>query len=126
MSYNYRQAMVNDIMNYVVDNYMEPAPDMTRDDYIEALNDELQGVDMITGNGGFYYGTEEECAGYIGYGIAEFVNTQKEYGWEWTKSMLEQFRKAPARFIDSMIRTTLLAECIDKAVEELGYKFKEE
>ena len=125
MKYDYRQAMVKDIKNYIIDNYMEPAPDMTRDDYIEALDDELWGVDMITGNGGFYYGTEEECAGYIGYGITEFVNAQEEYGWEWSDTMREQFREAPARFIDCMIRTTLLAECIDKAVEELGY-FKEE
>lgn len=124
--YDYRKAMTEDIKNYIINNYMEPAPDMTRDDYIEALDDELWGVDMITGNGGFYYGTEEECAGYIGYGITEFINAQEEYGWEWTKSMREQFREAPARFIDCMIRTTLLAECIDKAVTELGYKFREE
>ena len=124
MKYDYREAMVKDIMNFVVDNHMEPAPELTRDEYIEALEDELWGVDDITGNGGCYYGTEEECAGYIGYGITEFVNAQEEYGWEWTDSMREQFRQAPARFVDCMIRTTLLAECIEKAVEELGYTFE--
>lgn len=123
--YNYREAMVKDIMNFVVDNYMEPAPDMTRDEYVEALNDELWGVDMITGNGGFYYASEEECAGYIGYGITEFVNAQEEYGWEWSDTMREQFRQAPACFIDCMIRTTLLAECVEMAVDKLGY-FKTE
>ena len=121
--YDYRRAITNDIKEYINDNQMFPEPDETYDDYIERLDDELWAVDTITGNGGFYYGTEEECAGYIGYGITEFVNAQEEYGWEWTNTMREQFRQAPARFIDCMIRTTLLAECIEKAVEELGYKF---
>ena len=90
--YNYREAMVKDIMDFVIDNYMEPASDMTRDEYIEALNDELWGVDMITGNGGFYYASEEECMNYVGYGLHEFVEA--------------------------------LDECIDKAVDKLGYKFE--
>lgn len=122
--YDYRRAITNDIKEYINDNQMFPEPDETYDDYIERLDDELWVVDTITGNGGFYYGTEEECAGYIGYGITEFVNAQEEYGWEWSDTMREQFQQAPARFIDCMIRTTLLAECIEKAVEELGYTFE--
>ena len=121
--YNYREVMVNDIKEYINDNQIFPEPDETYDNYIERLDEELWDVDMITGNGGFYYGTEEECAGYIGYGIVEFVNTQEEYGWDWTDTMREQFRQAPARFIDCMIRTTLFAECLERAVKELGYKF---
>ena len=122
--YDYRKAMVEDIKNYVIDNYMEPAPDMTRDDYCETLNDELWAVDEVTGNGGNYYASEEECAAYVGYGLEEFVEARDEYGWEWTQSMREQFKQAPARYIDCMIRTYLLGECIDKAVDELGYTFK--
>ena len=122
--YDYRKAMVEDIKNYVIDNYMEPAPDMTRDDYCETLNDELWAVDEVTGNGGNYYASEEECAAYVGYGLEEFVEEQDGYGWEWTQSMREQFKQAPARYIDCMIRTYLLGECIDKAVDELGYTFK--
>ena len=122
--YDYRKAMVEDIKNYVIDNYMEPAPDMTRDDYCETLNDELWAVDEVTGNGGNYYASEEECAAYVGYGLEEFVEEQDGYGWEWTQSMREQFKQAPARYIDCMIRTYLLWECVDKAVDELGYTFK--
>lgn len=123
--YNYREAMVKDIMDYVVDNYMEPAPDMTRDDYVEALDDELWGVDMITGNGGFYYGTEEECASYVGYGLPELVEVIEEWGYDFTKFMKEEFHRAPARYIDCLIRTHILYECVEMAVDKLGY-FKTE
>ena len=123
--YNYREAMIKDIMNFIVDNYMEPAPDMTRDEYVEALNDELWGVDEITGNGCCYYGTEEECAGYIGYGLPELVEAIEEWGYDFTKNMKEEFRRAPARYIDCLIRTHLLYECVETAVDKLGY-FKTE
>lgn len=123
--YNYREAMVKDIIEYVQDNYMEPAPDMTREEYVEALHDELWGVDMITGNGGFYYGTEEECASYIGYGLPELVEVLEEGRYDFTKSMKEEFRRAPARYIDCLIRTYILYECIETAVDKLGY-FKDE
>lgn len=123
--YNYREAMVKDIMNFVIDNYMEPDPEMTRDEYVEALNDELWGVDMITGNAGFYYGTEEECASYVGYGLLDLVEVFDEWGYDFPQSMREEFRNAPARFIDCLIRTHLLYECVEVAVDKLGY-FKDE
>lgn len=123
--YNYREAMVKDIMDFVIDNYMEPAPGMTKEEYVEALDDELWDVDEVTGNGGCYYGTEEECAGYIGYGLPELVEVIEEWGYDFTKAMKEEFHRAPARFIDSLIRTYLLSECVDVAVNKLGY-FKTE
>ena len=123
--YNYREAMVKDIMNFVVDNYMEPEPDMTRDEYVETLNDELWDIDEVTGNGGFYYRTEEECAGYVGYGLPDLVDAFEEIGFDFPKSMKEEFCDAPARFIDCLIRTHILYECIEVAVDKLGY-FKEE
>ena len=122
--YNYREAMVKDIMDFVIDNYMEPAPDMTRDEYIEALNDELWNVDMITGNGGFYYASEEECMNYVGYGLHEFVEALDEWGHELISKNWKEFYAAPARYVDCIIRTYLLYECIDKAVDKLGYKFE--
>ncbi len=125
MSYDYRQAMVNDIKNYIIDNYMEPQPDMTRDDYIETLNYELWDVDEITGNGAYYYASEDECAGYIGYGITELIETLEEYGYEFTNNMRERLKREPARFIDCLIRCHLLYECVEQAVNELGYKWEE-
>lgn len=123
--YNYREAMVKDIVEYIQDNYMEPAPEMTRDEYVDALNDELWGVDMITGNGGFYYASEEECANYVGYGLHEFVEALDEWGYDSISKNRKEFRAAPARYVDCIIRTYLLCECIETAVDELGY-FKED
>ena len=119
MGYNYRRAMIDDIKKYITDNYMERQPWMTRDDYIETLNEELWDVDEITGNGAYYYGSEEECAGYIGYGIQELIETFDEYGYEFTQSMRDKMKHAPARYIDCLIRCHLLYECIEQAVTEL-------
>lgn len=123
--YNYREAMVKDIMDFVIDNYMEPAPGMTKEEYIEALDDELWGVDEVTGNGVCYYGTEEECAGYVGYGLPDLIDALEEFNFDFTQDMKEAFRKAPARYMDCFIRTHLLYECVETAVDKLGY-FKTE
>lgn len=124
MGYNYREEMVKDIKKYIVDNYMEPEPGMTRDEYEERLGDELWDVDEITGNGGMYYADEDTCAGYVGYGLPDLIDALEEFGYDFTHDMVDTFRAAPARYIDCLIRTYILYECVSKAVDELGYKFE--
>lgn len=124
MGYNYREEMVKDIKNYIIDNYMEPQPNMTREEYEEILDDDLWDVDEITGNGGNYYADEDTCAGYIGYGMLDLIDLIEEWGYDFTSSMKEEFHNAPARYIDCLIRTHLLYECVHKAIDELGYEFE--
>lgn len=123
--YDYKKAMKEDIKNYIIDNYMEPQPGMTRDDYVEILEDDLWDVDEITGNGPYYYASEDECASYIGYGISELIEVFDEYGYEFTKDMREKLKREPARFIDCIIRCHLLYECVSEVVDELHYKWEE-
>lgn len=119
--YDYREAMVKDIKQYINDNYMQPEPDMSREEYVEKLNDELWDVDEITGNGPYYYASEEECAGYVGYGLSDLVDALEEFGFEMTSQMKERFTGSPACYMDCTIRCYLLYECIERAVDELGY-----
>lgn len=123
--YDYKKAMKEDIKNYIIDNYMEPQPGMTRDDYVEILEDDLWDVDEITGNGPYYYASEDECASYIGYGISELIEVFDEYGYEFTKDMREKLKREPARFVDCIIRCHLLNECVSEVVDELHYKWEE-
>ena len=124
--YDYRRAITNDIKEYIKDNHMEPNPDESYDDYIERLNDELWAEDCITGNGGMYYGSEEECAGYVGYGMREFMEAiEEEFGGiTLRRDAMNPYFEAPARNVDCMIRCYLLYECIERAVRELGYEFE--
>lgn len=124
MGYNYREEMVKDIKKYIVDNYMEPEPGMTRDEYEERLSDELWDIDEITGNGGMYYADEDTCAGYVGYGLIDLIDALEEFGFDFTHDMMDAFRAAPARYLDCLVRTHILYECVSKAVDELGYKFE--
>lgn len=124
MGYNYREEMVKDIKKYIVDNYMEPEPGMTRDEYEERLSDELWDIDEITGNGGMYYADEDTCAGYVGYGLIDLIDALEEFGFDFTHDMMDAFRVAPARYLDCLVRTHILYECVSKAVDELGYKFE--
>lgn len=125
MKYNYRDAMVSDIKEYIQDNHLEPEQEETHDHYIERLNDELWDVDEITGNGGMYYASEEECAGYIGYGIQDFLQASLDFGgFPFDKNSIELQLEAPARYVDCLIRCYLLYECVERAVNELGYEFE--
>jgi hypothetical protein len=120
--YDYKEAMVKDIKEYIDDNQMFPEPDETYDDYIQRLESDLWGVDEITGNGSFYYASEEECENYVGHGIRFLIEVITEWDLDLAKS--KQFRDAPARYLDCLIRCYLFYECVDKAVDELGYTFK--
>ena len=120
--YDYRRAITNDIKEYINDNQMFPEPDETYNDYIRRLEEDLWDVDEITGNGPFFYASEEECEEYVGHGLKFLVEAMMEWGLELEKS--EHFRDAPARYLDCLIRCYLLYECIEKAVEELGYTFE--
>ena len=126
MSYDYKKALIEDIKKYIVDNYMEPEPGMSKEDYLERLQDELWDVDEVTGNGAYYYASEEECEQYIGYGIKYFIEAIKEFGFDWCVGMKEVLEYVPARCIDTCIRTYLLYQCIEPAVDSLNYKFDKE
>ena len=118
--YDYKEAIVKDIKEYIDANQMFPEPDETYDDYIQRLESDLWGVDEITGNGSFYYASEEECENYIGHGIRFLIEVITEWDLDLAKS--KQFRDAPARYLDCLIRCYLLGVSIDKAIEELNYE----
>jgi hypothetical protein len=71
-----------------------------------------------------YYADEDTCAGYIGYGLPDLIDALEEFGYDFTHDMMDAFYAAPARYLDCLIRTHILYECVSKAVDELGYKFE--
>lgn len=120
--YDYRRAMIDDIKDYIKVVGLLPEPQETYDDYIERLNEELWDVDEITGNGPFYYASEADCEEYVGHGLSYLIEVITDWDLEIAKDA--KFHDAPARYLDCLIRCYLLYECIEKAVEELGYTFE--
>lgn len=120
--YDYRRAITDDIKDYIRVMGLLPEPQETYDDYIERLDEELWDVDEITGNGPFYYASEKECEDYVGHGLSYLVEVLTDWDLELAKD--EKFHGAPARYLDCLIRCYLLYECIERAVEELGYTFE--
>lgn len=120
--YDYRRAMTNDIKDYIKVTGLLPNPQETYDDYIERLNYELWDVDEVTGNGPFYYASEADCEEYVGHGLSCLIEVITDLDLEIAKN--KNFQGAPARYLDCLIRCYLLYECIERAVEELGYTFE--
>lgn len=120
--YDYRRAITDDIKDYVKVMGLLPEPQETYDDYIERLNEELWDVDEITGNGPFYYASEVDCEEYVGHGLSYLIEVITDWDLEIAKDA--KFHDAPACYLDCLIRCYLLYECIERAVEELGYTFE--
>ena len=65
--YNYKEAIVHDIKEYIITNEIEI--DLEDDEASNWLYDELWDEDSITGNGAFFYDTEEHCSEYICFNL---------------------------------------------------------
>lgn len=113
MYYDYRKEMIQDIKNYIWMNDLQPEEGMSRDKYLEYLNDELWDKDEVTGNGANYYGTEEECEEYICHNLKLFFEALSEWGMS-LNDLPSTLYEEPARYMDSTIRCYLLNECISK------------
>ena len=125
MTYNYREAVKNDVMEAIRDNYnAEEIKEHleNRDDFAERLNDELWIDDSVTGNasGSYTFSTwkaEENLA----------------HNWELMEEVAEMFGCEPkisaswehgAEWWDVSIRCYLLSECISEALDELEEEYE--
>lgn len=118
MTYDYRKAMIQDIKDYIWINDMRPEEGMSKEDYIEYLNEQLWTVDDITGNGARFYASEEQCEEYVCHNLTLYFQAANEFD-EW--SQIENARwiyENPAQHMDATIRCYLLAECINTIFEK--------
>lgn len=122
MKYNYRQAMIEDIKNYIIDNNWMAIQDedLPEDELIDNLVDDLWIEDKITGNGPYWYDTEEKCSEYLSDNFDLLYEATREYYFDDTNILIHHYEyQSLARYFDCTIRCYLLPECTRLALESI-------
>lgn len=121
-AYNYREAVKNDVLDYVRENYdfvTELRED--RDGFEEKLRDDLWTVDSVTGNGsGSYTFNAWQAEEYICHNIDLSGEACEELGSS------TDVLKDGAEACDVTIRCYLLAGAISEALDALEEELPEE
>lgn len=118
--YDYREAVKNDVMEYVK-NEIDFSDFDTLEELEEHLNEELWTVDSVTGNGsGSYTFSTYEAEENICHNLDLLEEALEEFG-----SGADYLITNGAEAADVTIRCYLLGECIAAALEELEDDFNE-
>lgn len=118
--YNYREAMCEDIRDYIRDEINLEEYRGLRDELEEMLNDDLWVTDSVTGNasGSYFFSTwraEEAIA----------------HNWDLLEEAMQEFCdecnpiEKGAEWCDVTIRCYLLSECIAAVLDDLEYELEE-
>ena len=120
MSYNYLEAVTDDVRN-VIDDYLESYDeDMDADDIREQLYDDLWTDDSVTGNGsGSYTMNRNKAKEYVFADPDPIIEALEEFGTE-AKEVGEKFLSQDWEYFDVTARCNLLGQAIDAVLEERG------
>lgn len=125
MNYNYREAMVEDILAAIHDEYTteeitEKMQD--RDSWFEELNDSLWVDDSVTGNAsGSYTFNSNKAKEYVLDNMEECIEALREFCCE-PEEIAKHFLNEDWEWFDVTIRCYLLGECINEALDNLETK----
>ena len=121
--YNYLRAMTNDIKDWIREetNFADDEV-LDRDQLCEGLWDELFDIDEITGNGIYYYDTEEMCSSYLCGNYNLIYKAMAEFCADDEINILIKHyeNQELARYFDCIIRCYLLTDAIYQAIDELA------
>ena len=119
MSYNYHEAVKEDVLQYIRDEINFEHFD-SLEELEEHLNDTLWTVDSVTGNGsGSYTFNSYQAEEYICHNFDLLAEALEEFGGGC------DILKDGAEAADVTIRCYLLGQCIAEALEELEDEFNE-
>lgn len=122
MNYNYREAMVADIIDaiheeYTTEEITEKMED--RDSFAEKLNDDLWIDDSVTGNAsGSYTCNSNVAKGYVLDNMEDCIEALREFCCE-PEEIAKHFLNEDWEWFDVTIRCYLLGECINEALDNL-------
>lgn len=112
--YDYRQAVKNDIIDYIKDHDIEVTEE-NREELEESLRDDLWTVDSVTGNGsGSYTFNTWQAEENLCHNLDLLGEALEEFG-----SGPDYMVKNGAEACDVTIRCYLLGECIAAALDEI-------
>jgi hypothetical protein len=111
--YDYRQAIMDDIRDYIRENDIRVTYD-NRDDLEEELRDSLWTEDSVTGNAsGSYTFNAWQAEEYLCHNYDLLCDAFREFGYE-PMEKLDSPETA-----DVIIRCYLLGECLSSVLDEL-------
>jgi hypothetical protein len=117
MEYNYLENEVEDIKEYILENYEKEDIEGLDE---EELYDELWCADSVTGNGsGSYTFNTWKAEEYICHNMDLVQEAYEEFGYEGIP------KDTGAEAMDVTIRCYLLGQAIEKALEELKEEVEE-
>lgn len=123
MKYDYMDAVVDDILNYI-DNEIDLADYDDVDELEEKLNDVLWNDDSVTGNGSGSYtfnrSTAQEYVEDNKYLVQDVIND----GFETAETLGQWWIEDNYEAIDVTIRCYLLSGAIAQALEDDGFREK--
>ena len=122
--YDYRRAIIDDIKDWIVNetDIIEESIKEDRDeDLYNWIYEEVFDEDSVTGNGSYYYGTEDFCSECLSGNFDILYEAAREFAIDDEVNVLIKHYedKDLARYFDCTIRCYLLMECVYAAVEEL-------
>ena len=122
--YDYKRAIIDDIKDWIINDsdliengYMEDRDE----DLYNWIYEEVFDEDSVTGNGTYYYGTEDFCSECLSGNFDILYEAAREFAIDDEVNVLIKHYedKDLARYFDCTIRCYLLMECTYAAVEEL-------
>ena len=131
MSYDYREAMADDIKQFIDENVTIDDNGYTYNDEVyedgqelfDALNDDMWADDSITGNGSGSYTFDRETAKeYVVDNIDLVGDMISEFGID-AKTIGEKFIDQDWEYFDVSIRCYLLGEVLGTVLNEMGIDY---
>lgn len=127
--YDYRRAITDDIKDWIINetDIIEEGIKEDRDeDLYNWIYEEVFDEDSITGNGPYYYGTEDFCSECLSGNFDILYEAAHEFAIDDEVNILIKHYedKDLARYFDCTIRCYLVMECVYAAVEELNQEGK--
>lgn len=117
-NYNYLEAMVEDILDYIR-NEVELSDFSDRDELEEKLNDDLWVEDSVTGNAsGSYTFNAWKAKEYVTGNMGLVTEMCTEFGLD-SASVAEHFLEEDWEYFDVSIRCYLLGQAIAEALDEM-------
>ena len=122
--YDYRRAITDDIKDWIMTetDFSETGiKDGEDDDLYDWIEEQIWSDSTVTGNDGYYYGTEEFCSECLSGNFSLLYDAANEYAsGDGIEILIKHYEdKSLARYFDCIIRCYLLMDCIYAAVDEL-------
>ena len=123
MNYNYLEAIVEDIKEWMRDNDFDLNDYEDLDDAREYLYDALWDEDSITGNGPMGYAKRKDYEDYLSHNWDELINAIDNF-YVVMDDVINILEKRDVGYIlqwcDSLIRLNLLSEAISAVLDDMN------